>query len=114
MKVYRKRRALPLKAPERVDVPQRDELSTLKPVGQLIDSDGNRKDGMFFIVLHTRELALSNSGISRGLIWLRHARASMGHLVVASLMARYILHEGATYRSLLTAYHGLGIGRHAR
>ena len=45
-----------------------------------------------FVVLLTRELALSCSDL--GLIWLRHARARMGHQVVAFPTVRYILRGG--------------------
>ena len=45
-----------------------------------------------FVVLLTREFALRSSDL--GLIWLRHARARMGHQVVAFPTVRYILRGG--------------------
>ena len=54
-----------------------------------------------FVVLLTREFALRTSldRVNLGLIWLRHARARMGHQVVASPTVRYIL-RGERNRSV--------------
>ena len=88
----RKRRALPLKARE---CSVRSHKGTgFPPLYQQVNQLTQMAPGVMgcFVVLLTRELALSCSDL--GLIWLRHARARMGHQVVAFPTVRYILRGG--------------------
>ena len=88
-----------------VCVPQWDKIPTLYQQVNRLTQYGNRKEGMFCCFTHEgvcTQIFGVISGITRvslGLIWLRHARARMGHQVVASPTVRYIL-RGERNRSV--------------
>ena len=74
-----------------VCVPTRGRVPTRIPASQPVDTNGTRGDGMF--CCFARERAGTQCRVHlRGLIWLRHACARMGHQIAASPMARYIQH----------------------